>query len=245
MKKRGFTLIELLVVVAIIAVLIAILLPALAKARQTAMDVGCASTLSQTGKLFVMFWDDNNGVIPMGGYWSGKWEWWWPVCVLPPAAVHTTETGAEVSWSGKFLSCSAAEREFGPLCLSYALNCTQHNLGGSEYDPVTGMQGFQFRTGKLSKIQNPDRCPLLVDAWQFPGQQYAYNTYAQFFWPSMLDGNPPARHGAPNTSNCVTFDASSVYSQGGFFNILFFDGHVGKNQSVPSNWRGATREDMY
>jgi prepilin-type N-terminal cleavage/methylation domain-containing protein/prepilin-type processing-associated H-X9-DG protein len=58
---RGFTLIELLVVVAIISVLISILLPALAKARQAADSVACASNLRQIGLAWNSYIGDQQG----------------------------------------------------------------------------------------------------------------------------------------------------------------------------------------
>jgi prepilin-type processing-associated H-X9-DG protein/prepilin-type N-terminal cleavage/methylation domain-containing protein len=66
-KIAGFTLVELLVVIGIIALLISVLLPALAKARESARRVQCLSNLKQLSNAVIMFANDHHSYMPGRG----------------------------------------------------------------------------------------------------------------------------------------------------------------------------------
>ncbi len=67
--RKHFTLIELLVVIAIIAILAALLLPALNKARQTAVSIKCTSNLGQVMKGNLFYADEYNQYIMSFAIW--------------------------------------------------------------------------------------------------------------------------------------------------------------------------------
>jgi prepilin-type N-terminal cleavage/methylation domain-containing protein/prepilin-type processing-associated H-X9-DG protein len=71
--RRAFTLIELLVVIAIIAILAAMLLPALAKAKLSAIKVECMNNEKQQLVALTMYAGENTDRLPDGT--NGNWAW--------------------------------------------------------------------------------------------------------------------------------------------------------------------------
>ena len=76
-QRKAFTLIELLVVIAIIAILAALFLPALAKSKEKAVRIQCASNLKQWGLATTMYGGDNQECFPVNATSDGASGFAW------------------------------------------------------------------------------------------------------------------------------------------------------------------------
>jgi len=106
--KRAFTLIELLVVIAIIAILAALLLPALSKAKASALRAGCVSNLKQWGIAYAMYSGDYAESFPDNRLGGGL-SWMSPALNdFYKSYLYPNRRGTTTSGERKKMTCSIA-----------------------------------------------------------------------------------------------------------------------------------------
>src|SRR5690606_19123193 len=130
----AFTLVELLVVIGIIALLIAILMPALNRARETALSVQCQSNLRQVGMYMAQYTSENKLWVPMASEndeepIDTRIPAWYRLLQeqyqMPAAVLKCPYAGQGRMWDGNLHVFTAASG--GTPDISYGINASRQH----------------------------------------------------------------------------------------------------------------------